>query len=390
MVLKIHIGSDGVDTGAGVGLHLLAEGAGQLGGTLDGAHALAVRGVGQDDGLAFGGEIGHVGHLEVAALLHAGQLGVGVGQSHGGGVDVVAEGLKAHVQLGVGQSLLALLGPDGGRHEAVALGGKAALEAGGDVHGLLSGLDEEGAAAAEGVFHEAVAADAAQVGDGSGQCLTDGGLHGVAAVAALVQAVAGGVQHDLADVLAEHEADLILRAGLGQAGGAVALHQALDHGLLDDALAGRHAGQLAVQRGAGDREGSVGGQQLFPVDGVDAVEQLVEGGGCVGVQEQHHALHGAEVEVGGGDHIRAAPEGQTAVADPDVLGADAAQLKVGRGLAPEKAGGDEFKFCRHSGFLSCRVRRAAPKNRPAPLGAGPKLLCLVRTAQRLPRRPRGA
>ena len=41
-------------------------------------------------------------------------------------------------------------------------------------HGLLSGLDEEGAAAAEGVFHEAVAADAAQVGDGSGQCLTDG------------------------------------------------------------------------------------------------------------------------------------------------------------------------------------------------------------------------
>ena len=99
-------------------------------GTLDGAHALAVRGVGQDDGLAFGGEIGHVGHLEVAALLHAGQLGVGVGQSHGGGVDVVAEGLKAHVQLGVGQSLLALLGPDGGRHEAVALGGKAALEAG--------------------------------------------------------------------------------------------------------------------------------------------------------------------------------------------------------------------------------------------------------------------
>ena len=170
----------------------------------------------------------------------------------------------------------------------------------------------------------------------------------------------------------------------------MALHQALDHGLLDDALASRHAGQLAVQRRAGDREGRVGGQQLFPVDGVDAVEQLVEGGGCVGVQEQHHALHGAEVEVGGGDHIRAAPEGQTAVADPDVLGADAAQLKVGRGLAPEKAGGDEFKFCRHSGFLSCRVRRAAPKNRPAPLGAGPKLLRLVRTAQRLPRRPRGA
>ena len=172
-----------------------------------------------------------------------------------------------------------------------------------------------------------------------------------------MEAVAGGVQHDLADILAEHETDLILCTGLGQAGGAVALHQALDDCLLDDALAGRHAGQLAVQRGTSDRESRIGGQKLLPVDGVDSIEQLVEGGGRIGVEEQHDPLHRAEVEVGGGDHLRTAFEGQTTVADPDVLGTDAAQLKVARGFAPVKAGGDEFKFCRHSGFLSCRVQQ---------------------------------
>ena len=322
----------------------------------------------------------------MAALFHTGQLGVGVGQGHRGGVDIIAKGLKAGIQLGIGQGFLALLCPDGGRHKAIPLSGKAALEARRNVHGFLGGLDEQGAAAAERVFHQAVTADTAQVGDGSGQRLADGGLHGVAAVAALVQALARGVQHDLTDVLAEHEADLILRARLGQHGGVMELHQPLDHSLFDDALAGRHAGELAVEGRARHRECSIGGEQLLPGDGIHAIEQLVKRGGGVSVEQEHHTLHRAQVEVGGCDHIGPALKGQAAVADTDVLGTDAAQLKVGRGLAPEKAGSDEFKFCGHFGFLSwfCTgplVPAAAVygQNRPAPLGAGP-LVVLVSAA----------
>ncbi len=91
------------------------------------------------------------------------------------------------------------------------------------------------------------------------------------------------------------------------------VHQPLDHSLFDDALAGRHAGELAVERRARDRESRVGGQQLFPGDAVHAVKQLIEGGSGVGVEEQHHALHRAQVEVGGSDHLRPARKGQAAV-----------------------------------------------------------------------------
>ena len=346
---KVHVSGDSVHTGAGVRLHLTAQGAGQLGRALNGAHALTVRGIRQHDGLLLCGKIRHIGHFKVAALFHTGQLGIGVGQRHGGGVDIISKGLEAHIQLGLGQGLLALLGPHSGGHKAVAFGSKAALEARCDVHGLLGGLNEQGAAAAEGVLHQAVPAHAAQVGDGSGQRLADGGLHGVAAVAALVQALAGGVQHDLAHVLAQHEADLVLGAALRQHGGVVLGHQALDHSLFDDALAGGHAGKLAVQRGAGDRERRIRRQQILPGDAVHAVEQLIKGGRLVAGQQQHHALHGAQVQVGCRDHLRTAGEGQAAVIHSDVLRADAVQFKFCGGLAPEETGGDQFKFCRHGG-----------------------------------------
>ena len=46
----------------------------------------------------------------MAALFHTGQLCVGIGQCHGGGVDIVAKGFKAHIQLGLCQRFLTLLG----------------------------------------------------------------------------------------------------------------------------------------------------------------------------------------------------------------------------------------------------------------------------------------
>ena len=183
-----------------------------------------------------------------------------------------------------------------------------------------------------------------------------------------MQALAGGIQHDLADILAQHEADLVLRAGLGQNRGMMLVHQALDHSLFDDALAGRHAGELAVQGRAGHREGGIGGQQLFPGDAVHAVKQLIEGGSGVGVEEQHHALHRAQVQVGGSDHLRPARKGQAAIPYPDVLGPDAGQLKFRSCFAAKEAGCDQFKFCRHSGSFLVRGRCRTTKNRPAPLG----------------------
>ena len=354
MQLKIHIGGNGVQPGAGAGFHLLSQRACQLGSALNGAQTLAVGRVRQHDGLRLCGKGGNIRHLKVAAVLHTRQLGVGVGLCHGGGVDIVAVSFKAHVQLGLCQCLLALLCPQGSGHKAVALGGKAAFQTRGNVHGLLRGFDQQGAAAAEGVLHQAVAAHTAKVGDGRRQRLAQRGFHGVAAVAALVQTLAGGVQHDLAHIFAQHKAHLVLHAALGQHGGAVTLHQALDHRLFDDALAGGDAGQLAVQGRAGDREGGIRRQKLLPRDGIHAIEQLVKGGGLVACQQQHHALHGAQVEVCGGNHLCPAAEAQTAILHPDVLCANAGQLKFSGGFAPEKAGRDQFKFCGHgSSFLFC-------------------------------------
>ena len=146
------------------------------------------------------------------------------------------------------------------------------------------------------------------------------------------------------------------------------VHQALDHSLFDDALAGRHAGELAVQRRTGHRESGIGGQQLFPGDAVHAVKQLIKGGSGVGVEEQHHALHRAQVQVGGSDHLRPARKGQAAI--PYRM--FSAPMRVSSNFAvasqPKKQGAISSNF---AGilvpFLSVGVA-APPKNRPAPLG----------------------
>ena len=104
----------------------------------------------------------------------------------------------------------------------------------------------------------------------------------------------------------------------------MALHQPLDDGLFDDALTGRHAGELAVQGRALDREGRIRREQFLPGDGVDPVKEIVEGVGPVVGQQEHHPLDGAEVQIGGGDHFGPAPEGETAVGDLQILGRPAA------------------------------------------------------------------
>ena len=227
------------------------------------------------------------------------------------------------------------------------LGGKAAAQTGGQVQRFLGRLDDQRAGAAERVLHQTVAAHAAQVGNGSGQRLLDGGQRGVFAVAALVQAVAGGIEVDLHGILAQGKAYLVQCAAFRQGAGLVAGHQALDNSLFYDALAGGHAGKLAGQAGTLDREGRVGRQQFFPGDVVAAVEQFIKGGGLVGSQQQQHTLGGAQVQVGGGDDVGPALERHAAVGDLDVLGTQALDLKVQRGFGAEKARRHHGIQCRH-------------------------------------------
>ena len=127
----------------------------------------------------------------------------------------------------------------------------------------------------------------------------------------------------------------------------MALHQPLDDGLFDDALAGGHAGKLAGQAGALDREGGVGREQFLPRDIVAAVEQFIKGRGFVGSQQQQDALGRAQVQVSGGDHVCPALERHAAIRDLDVLCAQALDLKIQRRLRAEEARCDHGIECRH-------------------------------------------
>ena len=227
------------------------------------------------------------------------------------------------------------------------LSGKAAAQTGGQIQCLLRGLNDQRTGAAERVLHERVTAHVAQIGDSGGQRLLDGRQRGIFAVAALVQAVTGGVEIDLHRVLAQRKADLVQRTILRQGADLVAVHQPLDDGFFYDALAGGDAGQLAGQARALDREGRIGGEQLLPRDGVAAVKQLVKGGGLVGGQQQQHTLSGAQVQVGGRDHIRPALKCHTAVRHLNILCAQTLDLKVQRGFSTEEAGRDHRVKCRH-------------------------------------------
>ena len=124
----------------------------------------------------------------------------------------------------------------------------------------------------------------------------------------------------------------------------------------DDALAGRHAGQLAGQARALDRERRVGGQQVLPRDVVAAVEQLVKRRGLVGSQQQQDAFRRAQVQVGGGDNVRPALERHAAIGDLDVLCAQTLDLKFSVDSVP-KSRRDHSIECRHRCpfLLMCRL-----------------------------------
>ena len=127
MLLKLGVRGDGIEPLRGVRLPDLAQRSGKACSLGCVAEALAVGRVRQDDGVVECTEFPDVGNLKAAAIPHARQLGVRVGQCHGGGVNVVADALERGVLADLVQGLLALLCPDVGGHKVEVLGGKAAV-----------------------------------------------------------------------------------------------------------------------------------------------------------------------------------------------------------------------------------------------------------------------
>lgn len=128
----------------------------------------------------------------------------------------------------------------------------------------------------------------------------------------------------------------------------VAAPQALDHRLFDDALARGHAGQRAGKAAALYRKGGVRGHQLLPRDCGYAVKQLIERGDGESFQEDQHTLSTAAPQVGGGDDLRSAAEGDAPVRDGDVPRAGALKVKGCGAFHAEITGCDQIIF-QHGG-----------------------------------------
>ena len=155
---------------------------------------------------------------------------------------------------------------------------------------------------------------------------------------ALVQAHAGGIQKDLADIFHDGKPELIGRAGLRQPAQTVVRRHAVDRRLFHDRLAVRHAVQLTVQTVALDGEGGILRKEPLERDGLDALIERLEGERLEARQKDHHALAHAQAQIGA-RHV-----GKVAVKeDPTILHAHVfhlhpAQLIAHQSFQPKQAG----------------------------------------------------
>ena len=137
VLFKICVRRDGVQPLCRVGLPDLAQRFGKACGLTGVAQALAVGRVRQDGGTVEGAEVLDIGGFKAAAVPHARQLCVGVGQGHGSGVDIVADALKSSILADLGEGFLSLFGPDISGDKVEMFGGKAAAQAGGQIQRFL-------------------------------------------------------------------------------------------------------------------------------------------------------------------------------------------------------------------------------------------------------------
>ncbi len=162
-----------------------------------------------------------------------------------------------------------------------------------------------------------------------------------AAVAPLVQPVAGGIEQDGDLIFKDGELDLIFFAGLAKPADAIGGLELFDRRFFDDGLTVGDAGQLGTQRPTLDRESTCLGNDAGPIDGVGALEQIFEAGGGKLGQLDEHPLGTAQAQICFGHGERVAAGGDFAVVGHDVGGADAAQLEADDLFQAKNAGADQ-------------------------------------------------
>ena len=297
-------------------------------------------------------ELCHIGLLETDAVLHAGLPGVVPGNGDGLRVDIAAPDVVLPVKLPI-LRLLRRVHPDGGGNRFPLLGVKAPVQARGPVLGDESGLDGDGAAAAEGVPEGVLAPVAAEGHHGRGQGLPQGRLHAHCPVAPLVESRPRGVQVQGQLVAVEGKLDLILLPGLRQGLQAVFLPQAGGRRLFDHGLAGGDGVELGAEAVALYRELAVPGDIVLPGHRLHTLEELLKGPHRVPSHQEQHPLAAAQVEVQPGQLPQVPLAQHPAGLRPDLLQAQLSDFVCHQALQAEEAGHGKCGHCVLSLVISC-------------------------------------
>ena len=228
-------------------------------------HPQAVRRVADDAAeVLLAAELGEVVTLEVDLVGHAGRLSVESGKPQCLFVDVVAD--NSHGQ--IGQHGISRLGsgrrPKIGRYARPRLGRKLAMQTRGHVPSDQSRLDRNRPRPTKRIDQRPVGTPETQHDHGRREGLFQRGSAGQRAITPLVQAGTRRVDGQRRQILQEGHFDRHPRTRLFEQLDAVGLLELLDDRLLHDLLAGRHAGQLRLDRSAFDGKLGVGGNPLVP------------------------------------------------------------------------------------------------------------------------------
>ena len=313
--------------------------------------ALAIGRVGNHDGRRGGlGELAYVLLLQNDTIGHAGAFGVSRGSLDGRQVQVVAiylvvEGalLRVVVVDAVEQIAVEVLPP----LKAEALAKHARI----DVSGHESGLDEDGARAAEGVDEVFLEVPPRELHESGRQHLVDGRLDGGHAVAAQVEAVARGVERERAAGFGHVYVETDVGVGDADVGAlALRLAEIVDDGVLH--LIGHELGVAELLR----VDHGVDGERGFQVEiaaPIDRLHGLIDVVGIfrLEVLDGFQDAHGrAQTEVGPVHHLAVAAERHHAAANLYIVGTQLRQLLRQDFFQALKGLGDEFKFFFHLYF----------------------------------------
>ena len=255
--------------------------------------------------------------LELDDVVDLGELGVVARELDGVGVNVAAPDLVLAVELVV-HRLVGCIEPEHFVERGPMLRGKAAVEARRAVARDERGFDGDGAAAAEGVTERVAAIVVRELDHRGGECFLERGGHAVGAVAALVKALARGVEPDGHFVLHDGKAHLIAPPRFGELRDAVGRAQAVDDRLFDDRLAGGHGVERRVDGVAHHGELPLAGDPVLPVHRAHALKERFKIRRAELVQNQNDARTAAQIDVEPRDVARLAAAEDAAVLNAHV------------------------------------------------------------------------